>query len=164
MRKTLNLNLSNSIQHLESGRMFPTILTEISQMELAKLSKDWLFDWRNEASKYRVYKLTIAEKKDTIEGLISLEMRKGFCYVSLVESAAHNRGDLKLHEGVGGNLFAFACKLSIDNGFDGFVVFETKTGLKTYYQENFGAIPMGNSNRMHLDENAATRLIKIYFK
>ena len=164
MRKTQTKYLSNTIQHRQSGRMLPTLLAQASRMELAELPKGWIFDWEKEASKYQVFKLMTNENLAVIEGLISLELRNGFCYVSLVESAPHNRGDLKLHDGVGGNLFAFACKLSIEKGFDGFVVFETKTGLKAYYQESFGAKPVGNSNRMQLDETAAKHLVKIYFK
>jgi hypothetical protein len=163
MKKAQNTQLSNSILHRQSGKMIPTTLTRVNLGELRESTITWEFSWEKEASKFQVFKLTTVEAPSIIQGLISLELRTGFCFVSLVESAPHNRRDYKQYEGVGGNLFAFACKLSFENGYDGIVVFETKTELKAYYKKSFGAIQIGSSNRMYLDENAAKFMVKIYF-
>jgi hypothetical protein len=50
-----------------------------------------------------------------------------FCLASEDDlSAPHNRDENKKYAGVGGHLFAIAIKLSIANGFDGYICFEAK--------------------------------------
>jgi hypothetical protein len=46
---------------------------------------------------------------------------------------AFNRGKDKIYEGVGGNLFAYACKVSKDFGLEGFVSFISKSSLMEHY-------------------------------
>lgn len=163
MRKAMDEHLSNSILHVESSRMLATKLLPVMEEELRQLSSGWAFDWVSESRKFKVFKLITLENPSRIEGLVSLEMQKGFCLVSLVESVPHNLNKGKLHEGVGGNLFAFACAFSIEHGSGGYVCFESKTALKDYYEKNFGARQVGNSNRMYIDEVAAKRLVDVYF-
>jgi hypothetical protein len=131
---------------------------------LKLLGDAWLFDWEQESLKYDVYKLVTLENQAVIQGLVSLQIKNGFVYVSLVESAPQNRVKEKTYDGVGGNLFAFASVLSKEKGFEGFVTFESKTELMGYYTKNFGAKPIGNTNRMFIDEAAAEKLIATYFK
>ena len=159
-----NTHKSNSIFHRASGRMLATKVLQASLKELNLLGEAWLFDWAQESLQYDIYKLVTVENQAIVQGLVSLEIKKGFVYVSLVESAPQNRTKEKTNDGVGGNLFAFACKLSMEKGFDGFVTFESKTELMGYYAKNFGAKPIGNSNRMFIDEAAAKKLIATYFK
>lgn len=161
MRKT---HKSDSIFHRASGRMMATKVLPASLKELNLLGEAWLFDWAQESLKYDVYKLVTIENQSVIQGLVSLQIKKGFVYVSLVESALHNRSKEKTNDGVGGNLFAFACVLSKEQGSEGFVTFESKTELMGYYANSFGAKPIGNSNRMFIDEAAAEKLIATYFK
>jgi hypothetical protein len=47
----------------------------------------------------------------------------------LIESAKFNKGKNKIYIGVPGNLVAFACKLSFDKGYDGYLAFDAKTVL-----------------------------------
>ncbi len=132
--------------------------------ELKPLEETWLFDWAQESLKSDVFKLVTLQNQTEIQGLVSLQIKKRFVYVSLVESAPHNRNMEKANDGVGGNLFAFACVLPKEHGYEGFVTFESKTELMGYYAKNFGAKPIGNTNRMFIDEVAAENLITIYFK
>jgi len=143
--------------------MLATKVLPANLKELRLLGGGWLFDWAQESLNFDVHKLVTLENQDEIQGLVSLQIKKGFVYVSLVESAPHNRNKEKVNDGVGGNLFAFACKLSKEKGFGGFVTFESKTELMGYYAKNFGAKPIGNSNRMFIDEAAAEKLIATYF-
>jgi hypothetical protein len=63
----------------------------------------------------------------------------------LIESSKFNRGAKKVYLGVPGNLVAFACKLSFDEGYQGVVSFESKTRLIDHYQKTLGAnILFGN--------------------
>ena len=80
----------------------------------------------------------------------------------LIESANFNKGKQKVYYGVPGNLVAFACKRSKEEGFGG-VVFFSKTKLIDHYIESLGArILFGN--QMVIDEYNAEKLILKYFK
>lgn len=82
--------------------------------------------------------------------------------MGLIESSNFNRGASKVYLGVPGNLVAFACQLSFERGYDGYVSFESKTNLVAHYQQTLGArILFGNV--MVLDTPAARRLVKQYF-
>ncbi|GAB4030206.1 hypothetical protein [Spirosoma gilvum] len=82
--------------------------------------------------------------------------------MALIESSKFNRGAKKLYLGVPGNLVAFACKLSFDKGYAGYVSFESKTKLKDHYQKSLGAhVLFGNV--MAIDTKAAHKLVNQYF-
>nr|WP_299422681.1 hypothetical protein [uncultured Emticicia sp.] len=106
--------------------------------------------------------MVIEGNQDVLQGMISLENMQGFVYVSLIESISYNKGINKVYEGVAGNLFAYACKVSHELGFDGFVAFDAKTALVGHYQKTLGATIAGGT-RMFIDEVAAQKLINRYF-
>lgn len=81
----------------------------------------------------------------------------------MIENAEFNRGKAKLYEGVGGNMFAFACKVSKDSGFGGFVSFISKTSLIEYYTKTLGA-QRAIGQRMVILDTEAEILIRKYFK
>ena len=154
--------LTNSIENATTGESFHTLFTKVKAKEIKKI--DWLFDWHLELKNknYEVYKMTKIENEDVIHGLVSLESREDYLRVSLVENAQFNRGKEKMYLGVGGNLFAFACKVSKELGYDGFIGFEAKTKLIKHYQDTLGAeIALGH--RMFISNINANRLINQYF-
>lgn len=83
--------------------------------------------------------------------------------MSLVESAPFNIGKNKLYEGVAGNLVAYACKVSFQHGFAGFVSFTAKTRLIQHYEKTLGAYHFGG-HRMIIPTAAAEILVDKYFK
>jgi len=83
--------------------------------------------------------------------------------MDLLESAPFNIGHNKLYEGVAGNLVAYACKVSFQKGFDGFVAFTAKTQLIKHYEKTLGAFHFKNQ-RMIIDTIAAKVLVEKYFK
>lgn len=153
--------LTNSIVKIETGEIFETELNPISTKDLAA-SKNWLFDWVKEHNKYQIFKLTIKNDNE-IQGLISLEIGQGFVFVSLVENAPFNVGKNQIYNGVGANLFAYACKISEENNFDGYVSFIAKTELIEHYKNSLGAKLISNQS-MIIDGIAAKKLITRYFK
>lgn len=160
--------LTNSILHKASGESLATELTEVSAEELKNIKKEkggWHFSWKSEFRQLdrKVYKLTVVGKPDEIQGLVSISDMKDHFYLNLAESAPFNFGDNKIHEGVGGNLFAFCCKLSWDSGNDGIIAFKSKTRLLKHYQEKLGAVHIGNHNMIIYPEKALI-LINKYFK
>ena len=155
--------LTNSIVNVISGEIFETEFQKVVVKEISK--KDWLFNWKKELldKKNEVYKMTTIENTTIIQGLVSLTIRDNFVVVNLVENSKFNRGESKVYEGVGGNLFAFACKKSKDMGFGGFVSFIAKTKLITHYERTLGAeIALGQ--RMFINNIASENLINQYFK
>ena len=54
----------------------------------------------------------------------------------LIESAKFNKGKGKMYLGVPGNLVAFACKVSVDKGYEGFVAFDAKSALIKHYEQS----------------------------
>lgn len=49
------------------------------------------------------------------------------------------KGKAKIYAGVPGNLVAFACQLSFDKSYEGFLAFDAKTSLIKHYQETLHA-------------------------
>jgi hypothetical protein len=81
----------------------------------------------------------------------------------LIESARFNKGKDKMYFGVSANLIAYACKQSVDKGFEGFVAFDAKSALIKHYQESLHATHF-RGLRMFIETDAALRLILQYFK
>ncbi len=107
--------------------------------------------------------MTVKDNINVIQGLISLVIENNYVVVNLVENAKFNRGKEKIYIGVGGNMFAFACKYSMALGFGGFVAFVAKTALIPYYQKKLDAeVTIGQ--RMFISDTAAEKLINQYFK
>ena len=81
----------------------------------------------------------------------------------LSESAKFNIGKNKVYLGVPGNLVAFACKVSVDKGYEGFLAFDAKTALIKHYEQSLHATHF-RGLRMFIETSAALRLISQYFK
>ncbi len=83
--------------------------------------------------------------------------------MDLLESAPFNRGKNKLYEGVAGNLVAYACKISFQQGYNGYVSFTSKIKLIDHYGKTLGAVQHGGQ-LMIINTIAANILIDKYFK
>jgi hypothetical protein len=170
-RKEIGLNfivdkLTNSIENVITGDSFATDISILSTNDLKSVTKtnNWVFNWKDEFKEpaREVYKLTIVNNPDIIQGLISLEVKADHVYMHLVESAPFNKGKTKVYSGVPGNLVAFACKLSFQRGHDGNVSFLSKTQLVDHYIKTLGAIHLGG-RVMIIETQAALKLINKYF-
>ena len=157
--------LTRSIENVISGDSFKTEVLELTLADIKKIKKtDWVFDWKAEAKSIekKVYKLVIVYNSSIIQGLISLQDRGDHIFMPLIESNKFNRGDKKIYLGVPGNLVAFACKVSFDKGYGGYVSFESKSKLKDHYNKTLGAHFLFG-NFMAIDSKAAVKLIDQYF-
>ncbi len=159
--------LTNSIENVNSGDSFPTEISLLSLDELKKITKrnGWKFNWKNEFKnpKSEIYKLTISNNPNIIQGLVSFEIKQDHVFLNLIESAPFNIGINKTYLGVPGNLIAFVCKVSFQRGFDGFVSFIAKTQLIEHYKTSLGAFNIGGQ-LMIINNIAALNLIGKYFK
>ncbi len=158
--------LTNSILNTISGDSFPTDIHHVTKGDLKSTTKrnGWLFNWATEfkLSDRQVFKLTIRNNPEIVQGLLSISDYNDHYYLHLVESAPFNLGRSKLYEGVPGNLFAFTCKSSWDKGYQGFVSFTSKTKLVAHYEKTLGATHVGG-NKMVIYPQEALKLIRKYF-
>jgi hypothetical protein len=159
--------LTNSIQNTISGDSFPTDISRLTIADLKQVTKKngWSFNWKIELedNTKEVFKLTITNNPNIIQGLLSFTIQQDHIYMDLLESAPFNRGKNKLYEGVAGNLVAYACKISFQHGFNGYVSFTSKTKLIDHYIKSLGAIRFGGQ-LMIINTTAANILIDKYFK
>jgi hypothetical protein len=159
--------LTRSVENVATGDSFPTDISNLLKSDLKQVTKKngWLFNWREELSypEREVYKLTIQGNPNVIQGLISLRIDVDYIYMHLIESAPFNKGRTKIYLGVPGNLVAYACRLSFQRGFDGFVSFHSKTRLIDHYIKSLGAYHFGG-HLMIIDSLPAKALIDKYFK
>lgn len=159
--------LTNSIQNTITGDSFPTEVIRFTKPDLKQVTKKngWAFNWKSELDNNvrEVYKLTISNNPNIIQGILSLTIESDHIYMDLLESAPFNRGRNKIYEGVAGNLVAYACKLSFQNGFDGYLSFTAKTKLIDHYIKTLNAYRFGG-HLMIINTIAAKILIDKYFK
>lgn len=158
--------LTNSLENVITGDSFSTdiIITEQSDIKSVTKKEGWLFDWKAEFKKpdRDVFKLTIVNNQTVIQGLISISVKTDHVYMHLIESAPFNKGKDKVYSGVPGNLVAFACKLSFQRGFEGYLSFLSKTNLIGHYEKILGATHVGG-NLMIINTISALKLINKYF-
>ena len=158
--------LTNSIVNTISGDSFPTDVHPLAKGNLKIVAKKngWLFNWAREfkLTDRQVFKLTIRNNPEIVQGLVSISDYKDHYYLHLIESAPFNFGKSKLYEGVPGNLFAFTCKTSWDKGYQGFVSFTSKTKLIDHYEKMLGATHVGG-HKMVIFPQEALKLIKKYY-
>lgn len=158
--------LTNSIENVQSGDSFLTDISLLTTIELKNITKKngWRFNWTGEVKmpERDVFKLTIVNNPNIIQGIISLEVKPDHVYLHLIESAPFNIGKQKTYFGVPGNLVAFACKLSFQRGGEGYVSFTAKTKLIDHYIQSLGAVHFGG-HLMVITTPNALKLINKYF-
>lgn len=158
--------LTNSILNTISGDSFPTDVHPVTSADFKKttIKNGWNFNWSHEfkLKDRKVFKLTIRNNPEIIQGLLSISNYDDHFYIHLVESAPFNLGKKKLYVGVPGNLFAFTCKISWDNGYQGFISFTSKTKLVEHYEKSLGATHVGG-HKMVIFPQEALKLIRKYF-
>ncbi len=159
--------LTNSIQNAISGDSFSTEVTLFTLDDSKQVSKEngWNFNWESALDNdlNEVFKLSIVGNSAIIQGALSISKETDHIFINLLENAPFNVGRNKLYEGVAGNLVAYACKLSFEYGFDGFVGFTSKTNLIKHYEATLGANHLG-AHRMIITTNASKKLMEKYFK
>lgn len=166
--------LTNCLEVRNTGEIVDTYYKKrrkkFTDEEIAKMHEDgWSnnFNWKEvQDDGYQVYELR-TKKDDEIQGYIALKHHEKdyYTFVPLVESAPWNRGSNGIYNGVGGHLFAIACKESWDNGNEGYVMFESKTDLVEHYMQTLSATIVNPRTpiKLLLDTKTAAKLIKKYF-
>ena len=108
--------LTDSIVNTISGDSFQTEISTLKREDLKQLLKKegWNFNWNKEFVDLQkeVYKLTLPNNANIIQGIVSLTIKENYVLMNLLENAPFNIGKKKLYEGFAGNLVAHACKVS----------------------------------------------------
>ena len=158
--------LTHSLEDTTTGEILLTEVLPLDKADLKYISKKtgWNFNWKAEfiAPEKQVFKLVLEEEPKIIQGLICCEKRQEHIFMHLIETAPHNLGKNKKYFGVAGNLVAFICKISYENGFDGYVSFMAKTKLIPHYEKTLGAKIL-YGQYMEIATTASIKLIKDYF-
>ncbi len=160
-------SLTHSIRNRISGDSFATEVSRLTKSDLKQIIRKngWGFNWKTEldSNARAVYKLTIVNNPNIIQGLLSFTVQADHVYMDLLESASFNQGKDKVYEGVAGNLVAYACKVSFQQGFDGYVSLTAKTALIEHYTQTLQATLFGGQ-LMIINTIAANKLVDMYFK
>lgn len=158
--------LTNSIENLATGEVFDTEIVRLTEADSKQIKKvEWQFNWLKELKdkSKEVYKLTTINNPSIIQGLVSIEDKQDHIFMHLIESSKFNKGKGKIYLGVPGNLVAYACKVSVDKGYEGFLAFDAKSALIKHYEKTLRATHF-RGLRMFIETSAALRLISQYFK
>jgi len=134
-------------------------------LELKKEQKKRLFDLNEEGYLFNwclnssPTSQTIAKiVNDEIAGLIEFERQPHnlLNFIHLIEVAKKYRG-----KAIAGKLLAFVGKDALAQGFDGFMLLESKTSTYKLYQLKYGAKPV-RGMFLQFDTNATLALIEKY--
>jgi len=125
--------------------------------------KRFSFDWTVEERDDReVYQIHLLDQDEKILGLMSVsdikdEMR---IHINLIELSEENVGKDKEYDRIAGCLLAFACRLSLSRGYDGFVSLVPKSLLIEHYCQKYGFRQFGR--QLGILSESASRLITEY--
>jgi len=155
--------LTECLVERSTGKNVKTEFRPRSKSIRPKDYRHWKFNWKlTEENGYTIYELFV-DGDDTVQGRISLRIDGGVVNIEIVETAPHNYGHNGKYEGVGGHLFAIACKESMDAGCNGVVAFTAKSSLVDYYKKLLHAVEIA-PRRMAILEDAAKILLDKYMK
>ena len=154
------------------GNEVPTCISPATMDDLQATTK-WQTKWTSKAAQDMPNKVAL-RRTDTNEllGLMAYAVDDAILEVLYMESARHSNANL-LHEiggekkyiGIARALFAYAVSISMENGYDGVLVFKAKTSeLVEYYIREFGASRVGSYDpfRLVIWEDAAQELIDYF--
>lgn len=158
--------LTESVVEVSTGKIHKTHVSKASLEFLNTIHKKngWKFNWKKEAVQKdrNIFKLILKYKSNHLLGLISIEKKDDHIHIHLVENSPENIGKSKRFAGVAGNLFAYACKESFKNGFEGVVSFYAKTQIIEHYSLTLNA-SLVSQNKMVITEKNAYLLFRKYF-
>lgn len=170
---TINVEVDEFVPCLkdaETGEIVETEVRKISDKSiLSECTEEngWAFPWNTPPENYDIYSLNV-KNSNIIEGLIALKPDEKYWGVHMLwgNSAPHNLGKNKKYIGVGGHLFAIAAKVSIDNGYGGFIFADAANKeLFDMFIEKYGATPYSTVNRPYrfaFEEDALRRILETY--
>jgi hypothetical protein len=157
--------VQGSIQNLITTEIFDTEFSsvDISDLQDINLTNGWALEWTDFLSVYNLVKVYTINNPNIIQGLVTFRSGKDHIFMEFVEVAPYNRGQNKTYDLVAGNLIAFLCYLSQRKGFGGWLFFQSKPQLVSYYQAKYYAQEHPKRKEvMYIAPKEAQILIDIY--
>jgi len=144
-----------------TGQKVDAMASPATLSELSGSRHSFQFDFLTLTRKYTVYKLQVGGES-TIQGLVAFRPTTGILECTNMEICDANKRGNPLYNGVGKAMVALCCKVSLNEGMNGFIYFDAKNRLVPYYQR-LGAKHMFGL-RMIIEPIPAQKLIDLYFK
>ena len=156
------------VLEVKSGLLKKAEIVRAGNSDLPLNKDGWSFNWRIAFKKANseIYILRLKQDKDKIvQGIIQLVFLNGMISMELIEIHPNNRGKYKQFDFVAGCLIAYGCRESfkLDNDYEGYLTFESKTVLIDIYREKYGATQTFN-NKMYISPKQGIKLISKYLK
>ena len=128
----------------------------------------WNFNWRSifKRKGTETYVLRLKSNPTSIQGVLHLRIEGGMLIMDLVEISPDNLGrGKKRYSYVAGCLIAYACRESfkLDNNYQGFLTFESKTKLINWYIKHYNA-QLAIGQKMFIEPADGKKLIEKYLK
>lgn len=167
-------SLTPCLKDTSNGDLYDTERIRIKRKSvLAKYNRStgWYVNWADFDDKVEIYALVLKGTND-VQGLIAVsnnDVEKALDLMWACVSPQNNiwENGSKRFEGVGGHLFAIAADLSIERGYEGFLVGEAMDKeLWNYYINKFGALPLpnihGNPYRVMFPPESTMQIREVY--
>ena len=161
------------LKSTETGELYETEVVRIKRKSVLmkyNISTGWYVNWNNFSKEIEIYALVLKGTFD-VQGLIAVSHDTDMKATKVIWACVApenniNKYGKKKYIGVGGHLLAIASELSVENGYDGYIVGEAiNKFVFDYYCNEFDAQPLpsfGNPYRFMLDEFATEKLRRIY--
>lgn len=155
------------LRRVSNGEIVDALISNAMKKDMPLKKDGWQFKWQElaETEGSDFYKLTKVDSPEQVEGLLMLTLIDAeMLYMNNIEVSPSNYGSSGECENVAGNLLAFACYKSFEQGknyYLGYLSFESKTKLIELYQNQYGAtFAMGH--KMFFDPTSGKKLMKQY--
>jgi len=155
--------LKNAIALNATGKKYNAVAVKISEVEIKKHQHQFKdFDFTKSLKEgYTVYKICLAGDENILQGMVAVKHSTGFLECGNMETNDFNKSPISLYTYVGKSIIALCCKISQDEGYDGFISFFAKNHLQDYYMRHGAEKIFGL--RMAIDIKPAQKLIDLYF-
>lgn len=154
--------LRNAIVFNPTGKKYNAIASAATLVEIRQQQEYFDFDFTSLLKQGAVvYKIFKENDTSIIQGLVAFKPSVGILDCANMEVHKINKRPMSIHGNVGKAMVALCCKISFDLGLDGFITFEAKNRLSTYYKR-LGADKIAGL-RMAINTTNAQRLVDLYF-
>lgn len=166
--------LTPCLKLVETGELYETECIKLTRKSvLCKYNKatGWYVNWARFAATVSIYALVLKGTYD-VQGLIAVEDDNDAKALHIVWACVSPENNIwengsKKFSGVGGHLFAIATDISLERGFEGYLIGEPMDQeLMLHYMNNYGAyqIPSLQSNpfRVAFPPESTLKLKEVY--
>jgi hypothetical protein len=144
-----------------TGEKVNAIASPVNLQELRDCRNCFYFDFALLLKDYHVYKLQTCNQESTIQGLVGFRRTPGVLECANMEIHNQNKRGNPVYNGIGKAMVALCCKVSNDEGFEGFICFDAKNKLIPYYRRLGARRVFGL--KMVVEPREAQTLIDLFF-